>query len=450
MNAQFIRQRMSGDRRRGSLENLVRTRVNGGTGLPFSKQPILQSWERQLSVVGPLNDDDSVLGFDREWVYKTTGSFSVSAPWMWAIVPTEEDIEAWDQVFNFNPKYEIKMRPMRWRIGADRDRVDPAPGVFLQQYPGGIAEERKFFSLVASPWVPGDNTTPPTDTGIDIASSTISFMPPFWEPGDSNNGSRVDYARVWINGDDVTGIVTLNAAATVTVNSLGSYYPIGRGGAFFRAVSLTLPVPIPKDATIEIDLWYKLSLARHHIETNWFTIINVHATTAWPGSVCESGSGFIGDHERTHTLKGVANMNASYAARGDYLFEFADQSVAGETSLTTNNIAWTKDATRWILFDATTQHTLTFVFGCETPFIILRKPMIVGGTGFLEAKYMCSGSSYDRTKRYEGTDPIDCLVGSFDPDASNLFFSVTNSVTHDPPSIPNYAQFPSSITVSRP
>lgn len=445
MNARRIRNRISGDRRRGSLANLVRTRIGGSAARPQSMRPILKTWERQLSVVGPLNDDDTIDGFDRVWTYKNTGSFSVAAPWMWAIVPTNDDIDAWMLVYGANPDYEIPMKPMRWRIGADRDRVNPSPGVLLKQYGGGIDEERKFFSLFATPWVPGDETTLPADAGIEITSTTLSFMPPFWEPGTTNNGSRVAYARVLINGVDATGVVEVNATARTPVSSLGTYYPIGTAGAFFDEISITLPTAIPEAATIEIDLWYVLSLSRSDLETTWSSVIGVYATTAWAGSVSES----LGVCQRTHTLTGTANINARYQARGDYLFEFSDQTVAGETSLTTNLLDWTKDDTTWVLFDSTTQNTLTFVFGCETPFIILRKPR-VGSSGFIEAKYMCSGSSYDAVRLYYGNSPTDCNVGSFDPDASNLFFSVTNSVTHDSFNVASYAQFPSSITVSRP
>lgn len=427
------------------MTNLVRTRVGGGAALPQSMRPILTSWERQLSVVGPLNDDETIFGFDREWIYKDTGSFTVAAPHMWAIVPTNDDIDAWMTVYGTNPLHQIAMKPMRWRIGADRDRVNPSPGILLTQYGGGIDEERKFFSLFATPWVPGDETTPPSDTSISITSTTLSFMPPFWEPGTTNNGSRIAYARVLIDGVDVTGVVLINATARQLVSSLGTYYPISSAGAFFEDISITLPVEIPLSATIEIDLWYVLSLSRSDIETTWSSVVGVYATTAWPGSVSESA----GVCQRTHTLTGTANVNARYAARGDYLFEFSDQSVAGETSLTTNNSTWTKSDTQWTFFDPGTQNTLTFVFGVEAPYIILRKPR-VGSAGFIEAKYMCSGSSYDTVRLYYGTAPQNCNVGSFDPDESNLFFSVTNSVTHDSFNVASYAQFPSSITVSRP
>ena len=444
-----IRQRMSGDRRRSSLENLVRTRIAGGARLAQTNGPILAAWERQLSVVGPLNDDASVSGFDREWVYRDTGTFSISAPHMWAVAPTDDDITAWRAVYGARPPHEIRMRPMRWRIGADRDRVNPSPGVLLKEYGGGIAEEQRFFSLFETPWVPGDATTPPADSALEITSSTISFRPPFWEPGTTNNGSRVAFARVLVNGSDVTGIISVNSSATFLVRSIGSYYPIGRAGAFFSAISLTLPAPIPKAATIEIDLWYVLSLSRSDIEGTWAEVVLVYGTTAWPGSVSEGGAGSIGPQSRSHTLKGTADMNASRSARGNYLFQFTDQSVAGDTSLTTNKSTWTKGDDRWTLFDSATQHTFTFIFGVETPYIIIRKPR-VGSAGFIEAKYMCSGSSYDPVRLYFGASPQDCNVGSFDPDGSNLFFSVTNSVTHESYNVASYAQFPSSITVSRP
>lgn len=405
-------------------------------------------WERMLSIVGPLNDDTTLPGYNRTWYQRIFTEIGVTIP-RWHGDCTAADRTQWNTVYGGVSPTPILFKPFRWRIGSDRtlDTTYGTTGVG-----GGYFEERLFFSLPSSRWVSGDDKTPPASARLDL-SNVLVIQPPFWESALTNSGSKVTHCRVWIDGVDATGPVEIDKTVTVAITNVSPHLNIN-SGRFVSVHSIEIPGGIPEGATIEIDYWYSLLLSRSDAESTTFITApdKPLALSAMEGSVSETPSGFAVGHNRTHTLAG-SGIVRNGSNRRRYRLELIGGTLADQSEFLTSDENWTKSSTNVVYVDPVTSHSINFHFAEEVPVIFLSKPGVSFATT-IAAKYMIQGTDYPAIKAYADGSAPDVSVGNFNPSTETTF----DRVGVKEASVFNFGystggssgEFPTSIIVSRP
>lgn len=240
----FIRPRMSGDRRRGSLANLVRTRA-GGRSLAVT-QSEQDSFFRYFAVVGP---QDAVGFEDSLWTYGTippnggTGwrvFFDHDAP------PTYVSFEA------PHNHWVRKMAPMRFRIESLLDRFDG---------PGLAPIVLNFESDVTN--IGHSDSTPPTTSHLrDLQVTSGSFpLRGLWHNAYNVNVNwsstpSVTHYRILVDGADATGVVEFVSPILLTTNT-----NVGVPRIFSALPTAFLPFTGAPGQTVEVDFWISIDTA---------------------------------------------------------------------------------------------------------------------------------------------------------------------------------------------
>lgn len=253
MNAQRIRERMSGDRRRGSLSTLVRTRVGGRTGTRLAPYASLSIY-RLSRLVGPQNDDESIEGYDTPW--------TLSGDIGGALGIVLGSAEAPDIPAGVSPAQWIRRcKPLRYRVGG-------LPPEWSTEIRARAAEWPGLSIGITDTMVPSDSHC----AGLTV--STISLPIPMLIRDDSliaDAGSRISHLRVLRNGVDITGVITLP-----TSGHGFSVYDIGSG---FGSGSFSLtPADIQVDVTpfasapadvFEVDIWVYAHVSDSSLSAIW-------------------------------------------------------------------------------------------------------------------------------------------------------------------------------------
>lgn len=238
----LIRQRMSGDRRRGSLSNLVRTRV--GSQIEPAAPVAMRSFFRYMSCVGP----QAPVGFeDASWTF---GSYPTGSGYMLyfdhAAAPT------YTVPFAPTNHWVRKLAPMRFKI----DHLVGAGGSSI-----GWRLIRQVFES-SNPEAGHSALTLPASSHMTPARLTHAKFPTrgfrrwLYSTGSGwSTEASVTHYRIWIDGVDVSGVVSLG----------GSGIPLGTfvsPGTSYASGGLTDALPIPNDAhtakTVEVDFWILL------------------------------------------------------------------------------------------------------------------------------------------------------------------------------------------------
>lgn len=231
MNAQRIRQRMSGDRRRGSLENLVRTRINGGRQINYPS--VFAGVVRPLNGGGPQNAEDGPSGYVDEWEACPAGAGGQSGDY-WLPIKASNLLSSTpgDPVI-VDALYELKSRPFRYVLAASTG--DPLGGIVFD-YALGY-----------------ENRSTGPDSGNHLSplmATAVGIRPPFsgfgWTgPWTALSGStgytnsiQIAFARVWIDGVDASGIVEMPGGTDATIPLLSTY-------------DMT-------DRSVSVDVWYRV------------------------------------------------------------------------------------------------------------------------------------------------------------------------------------------------
>lgn len=237
-----IRQRMTGDRRRGSLTTLVRTRIGGSS--PPNATVALRSFFRYLSVVGP----QAPVGFeDASWTF---GSYPTGSGYMLyfdhAAAPT------YTVPFAPTNHWVRKLAPMRFKI----DHLVGAGGSSI-----GYRLIRQLFES-GNPEAGHSALTLPASSHMTPARLTHAKFPTrgfrrwLYSTGSGwGTEASVTHYRILIDGVDVSGVVSLGGSGMPldTFVSPGTSYASG---------DLTNALPIPHDAhtakTVYVDFWILL------------------------------------------------------------------------------------------------------------------------------------------------------------------------------------------------
>jgi hypothetical protein len=238
MNAQRIRQRMSGDRRRGSLENLVRTRIGGAS--TRSQQLQQDSFFRYFSVVGPQDP----VGFeDSSWTY---GAIPPNGGTGWRVFfdhdapPTYVSFEA------PNNHWVRKMAPMRFRIDS-----------LLDEFEGfGLAPIVQNFENDVTNIGHSEFTPPSTSHLRDLRVTSGSFpLRGLWHNAYSVNvnwssAPSVTHYRILVDGTDTTGVVAFGSPIALSTNT-----NVGVPRIFSALPTAFLPFAAGPRQTVEVDFW---------------------------------------------------------------------------------------------------------------------------------------------------------------------------------------------------
>lgn len=237
-----IRQRISGDRRRGSLSNLVRTRIGGKTSPRASVA--LGSFFRYMSVIGPQDP----VGFeDSSW---TLGSYPTGAGYMlffdWSAAPT------YTVPFAPTNHWVRRLAPMRFKI----HHMVGAGGSSI-----GWRLLRQVFES-SNPEAGHSALTLPASSHMAPARLTHARFPTrgfrrwLYSTGSGwSTEASVTHYRILIDGIDVSGVVPFGGPG-IPLNTFVS------PGTSYVSGDLTLPLPIPPDAhtakTVYVDFWIYL------------------------------------------------------------------------------------------------------------------------------------------------------------------------------------------------
>lgn len=227
-----IRQRMSGDRRRGSLENLVRTRINGAR---ITYPSVFAGVVRALNGGGPQNSEDGPSGYVDAWESCPSGAGGQAGDY-WLPMSASNVISATPSTpVPVNVSYELKSRPFRYVLAAST--ADPFGGVVFDY---ALGYENR-------------STGPHANNHLSpLRATSVSIRPPIsgfgwtgaWTAFAGGTGStqsiNITYARVWINGTDASGIVPMP-------------------GSSEAAIPLLSPHDMT-DATVSVDLWYRVTV----------------------------------------------------------------------------------------------------------------------------------------------------------------------------------------------
>jgi hypothetical protein len=411
------------------------------------------TWTRMISLVGAIDTDPALPSYDRDWVLRSSPFSEVFL----AADLNATDRDTWYEIYNDAPPYEIRMKPVRWRLGSNR-AFDEDYGSSVG---GGHFAERRFFSLLNS-FVTGSDKTPHVSEHYGSLGRTLSLMPPFYESSMTDNGSKVTHARVLVNGVDLTGVIPVVHPGLVSVGGQPGRGVTEGDGRFCNVITLKLPVDIPHGATVEFDFFYLLSLSRFEVERNVAIAIDEpFALAAWDGSVCESSVSF-----RSHTVTGTTALRRPGADEGNFVLVCEDGDIAGSTTFRTGARHWLKTGGTWVFDHAPSWNRLTLFYKTEQPFLLLRKPVaqffFPDNPTFVTAKYAQVGDRYPACSlagSFSLTPPPEVSVGGFAPRESSEFrllgfFGGSLGLGHATPgdiaTNPNFSQFPTSITVRRP
>jgi hypothetical protein len=399
------------------------------------------TWNRMLSLVGEV-DDESLPSHDRGWRY------SGSAPArLWAET-TYADWLAWTQVYNDAPAYEIRMKPVRYRIGSNRDFDLTLPS----NIGGNHFQERVFFSFLNAAFITGGDSTPAESQHYGTLGSSITVIPPFHEIAATTQGSRVTHCRVLIDGVDATGVVPVTR---IISGRLRDNNPI----------TLTVPGGIPHGSTVEIDFWYLLSLARYETER----------TVMFPGSVGIDPDPFVLFAPYGSIAPGTLGFGSGLASgsaplrtasKGNFEFSITGGTVAGTTAHDTRSAGWIRDAGAWKFSVSGSYDQIEFRYRTEQPFILVRKPVASffypDSPVYVFAKYEQVGSRFQPCSLAGaftfGVTPPEVAVGGFNASEPNEFRIIGfhggsgvigHATAAEILANANFAQFPPSITVEK-
>jgi len=227
----FIRQRMSGDRRRGSLETLVRTRM--GTDRLISVPSVLAGVVRPLNGGGPQNSEDGPEGYVDDWETCPAGAGGQTGDY-WLPMKASNVISSTPGTpVILNALYELKSKPFRYVLAASTS--DPLGGIVFD-YALGY-----------------ENRSTGPDSGNHLSplmSNSVSIRPPFSGFGWSGawtalaggtgftNTIEVTFARVWIDGLDASGIVAMPGGESASI-PLSTTYDM-------------------TDRSVSVDLWFRV------------------------------------------------------------------------------------------------------------------------------------------------------------------------------------------------
>lgn len=389
--------------------------------------PSLQTVERYVRLVGPLANETGLE--NKTWsttvpAPRSPGLFSLHCIWNPLATPTSIEPGTGRRL------YAQRMNGVRFEIHG-------YPTTWNQQI-------QTQFTNISNLMVGRSSVLPPSTShllmnlvNVDIPHTGFNH---FWYSQSTSDTTEVEttHYRIWIDGVDKTGIVTLgtpfpHAYAFGTIGGLTNR----RIGGFLTA---TVPSGAYPGKTVWLDIW--VTVKTYNRAWYW------SGDPSLPGSyepVCQIDSTALFDRARFRS----GNVNANRFSGDQYRLNFADN---GPDGLSTLNVAtaggWTA-TNKTLSFDVVkaTTGSIDLNWSFESP--VLTFASNTHGV----VRYMPSGSS-DYTYRNQNGSAIN--YGVWNPQGSTTFQPVaiminqafyTRGSANAPASL--FTNFPSSITVEK-
>jgi len=309
-----IRQRFSGDRRRGSLKNLVRTRV-GGVAQSVTALS-LQSIGRHLLLVGPQDP----VGFeDSFWTY---GASNPNGEIGWRVMFDHAAAPTYVTPAAPNNHWVRKMQPMRFRIDS-----------LLDSFSGfGYSNIRALFENDVSN-IGHSAFTPSEQSHLqDLQVTSASFpLRGIWHNAYSTSSGwstdpYVTHYRILVDGIDATGVVNFSSPLPLSINT-----NTGVPRIFTGLPTGYLPFIASPGQTVEIDFWVYIDTAGGPFEG---------AGLEWPVCRTDDVCAFTGAELRANVRK----------LRGTYQLTFPSGGPQPTITLT--------EQPGWTYSSSATSHTI--------------------------------------------------------------------------------------------
>jgi len=206
--------------------------------------PVLATWTRSQTIVSPMNSNTEVSEFTTPWTYGLgyflTGFVPAATVPFWHLKWSSSVTATPATAATANPRYIVRMAPIRVRAG------DAGYTEFATR------NTRQFLSRQSTETA-FRNLSPAVDGHSGAAAVTRIIVAPPLGTIYSTQFSAVKHVRVWINGVDITGILSVNCRATAG------------GSQIFACGAMTInisPTVITSDDVVEFDYWYEMNCTR--------------------------------------------------------------------------------------------------------------------------------------------------------------------------------------------
>lgn len=268
---------------------------------------------RGIRCLGPVTGDTSVSGHTVDWRWDRivaeeygNGAGATGGPNLGG--------RSWTYFPDTFPLTTLKMRAIRFGATISTDYY----GV------GALGPSKRQASGNTPPATSDGHFSGSVISGINIQRGLISAM-------SGNAGSRIVAGRVWIDGVDVTGVVTLSVGFTV---SNVATYPFGR----FWSNAFTIAVPtttVSSAKSIWFDLWIE---SRNTFGANIKSseVINIQPFPAAYGPVISatgSFSPYAGTGYGPVMTSGQINVHRRLRLSDTWTLSFTGGTVGGASSL---------------------------------------------------------------------------------------------------------------------
>jgi hypothetical protein len=255
-----------------------------------------------------------------------------------------------------NPRYVVQMAPIRFRVG------DAGYAEFVTQ------NTRQFLSRQSTETA-FRNLSPASDghAGAAVVSRVI-VAPPLGTIY-STQLSGVKRFRMWVNGVDVTGIMTVNSRAVVGGSQLIACGPM--------TINIS-PTVITANDVVEFDYWYEMNCTRS--ENYQAGQISPTGPQAAIVGACPNSWYSLRPNMMFRAVFNSVNVQSKRASGDKYHLTFSDNGPGGVTELTLEPQAdWSFQQTTATMIQMTktagtgTGNRVWFNWGKEIPEIIVNK-----------------------------------------------------------------------------
>lgn len=420
-----IRRRMSGEHRRGDLRNLVRSRsLFRRLAEPDLVAPVLHSIERYIRFVSQLAPETGLE--NKSWVQSNgvgTPGFVLHTYWDPLGTPTTIDA-------NGNRIFDYKMNGIRFAIDGHNQ-----PGLWTSVL-------NQHFTSPNFPVTGKSAVLPASGSHVLLNLSQIDISNGGFNVLNGWSSAFTTHYRVWIDGVDKTGIVTLGSVFphTIQLTSVPS-----------RVIGGLLPVSITNGSYPGKSVWFDI----------WVTVRVVNRTRFHIGDPTLASSYYpacqIDPYAQHHRSRfNSANVNAKRFVGDQYRITFADNGPGGLSTLNVANgggWALTESNAGFSLVKAGTG-AISLNWTTESPVLtcLIDAKLNQPYAGNNAMRYLPAGSMYSH--RNNNNTVID--YGEWNPQGSTVFNQVaralgstyyTKGSSTTPASF--FTEFPSTITVEK-
>jgi hypothetical protein len=405
-----LRRRMSGENRRGDLRGLVRSRSRlRVSDSPENFPPTLISIERYTKFVSQLAPETGLetkawtqVGLQSlwksPWSQGSSGIQNYVLEHLWNPLQTPTTTDA-----NGNRIFDDRMRGIRFAIDSHAE-----PGLW---YP----VLNQHFTSPNNPVTGKASVLPSSNSHVLSNISQIEIAQGQFQTQTGWSSVRTTHYRVWIDGIDRTGIVTLGSAFNHQIN-LNSVVPN-------RTVGGLMPVSITAGSYQGKTVWFDL----------WVTVRTVNRTRFHIGDPTLASSYYpacsvapFAPHHRSRFNS--ANVNARRFVGDQYRITFSDNGPGGLSTLdVASGGGWTLTETNagFSLVKAGTG-SISLNWMTEAPVLtcLIDSRLNLPQTGNNAMRYLPSGTVYSH--RNDNNSVV--RYGEWNPQGTTVFNQVARAL----------------------